>query len=147
MLLIGVNETLVTITYRTFRTTLTWIIIFHPRIHFYVAYHHYLSYVQLTMLCILFKNLESNVFYVPVLCCFETRFTNLVCETSTTGRSSYPAKGRAGAESLLDHASKCYKTLMSSAKPSLLEILCATIKIIIINIVGEGLSTKEIQIS
>ena len=35
---IGVYETLVTITYRTFRTSLTWIIIFHPLIHFRVLY-------------------------------------------------------------------------------------------------------------
>lgn len=92
---IGAYKTLVTITYKTFRTTLTWIIIFHPLIHSYVVYHHYLTYVQLTLLCILFKSLESIVFYVPVLCCFQTRFTNLVCQTSTTGRSSYPAEGRA----------------------------------------------------
>ena len=51
---IGVYETLVTITYRTFRTSLTWIIIFHPLIHFHVVYHHYLSYVHLTLLCIIF---------------------------------------------------------------------------------------------
>lgn len=50
----GVYETLVTITYRTFRTSLTWIIIFHPLIHFHVVYHHYLSYVHLTLLCIIF---------------------------------------------------------------------------------------------
>lgn len=35
---IGVYETLVTITYRTFRTSLTWMIIFHPLIHFRVVY-------------------------------------------------------------------------------------------------------------
>lgn len=51
---IGVYETLVTITYRTFRTSLTWIIIFHPLIHFHVVYRHYLSYVHLTLLCIIF---------------------------------------------------------------------------------------------
>lgn len=51
---IGVYETLVTITYRTFRTSLTWIIIIHPLIHFHVVYHHYLSYVHLTLLCIIF---------------------------------------------------------------------------------------------
>jgi len=55
--------------------------------------------------------IKINVFYVPVLCCFETRFTNLVRQTSTTGRNSYPAKGRTGTESLLDHESKCYKVL------------------------------------
>ena len=55
--------------------------------------------------------IKINVFYLPVLCCFETRFTNLVCQTSTTGRNSYPAKGRAVTERLLDHESKCYKVL------------------------------------
>lgn len=128
---IGVYETLVTITYRTFRTSLTWMIIFHPLIHFHGVYHHYLSYEHLTLLCILFKSLESNVlvFYVSILCCFETRFTILVCQTSTTGRNSYPAKGRAGVESHLDHESKCHKALLLSfTQPILLEILWATIK-------------------
>lgn len=60
---IGVYETLVTITYRTFRTSLTWIIIFHPLIHFHVVYRHYLSYVHLTLLHILFKSLESTYYF------------------------------------------------------------------------------------